>query len=199
MLVEAGRSPFEFLGGDMEALILQGKARGFFENRTITLTAGETAMYRLATQIPNGVIIGARGPHGVFAPDNELNNWFRKAYSERFGAAPTSFVQDGAGHPRAEGRDREGGGGKTDKPSDEAVIAAFEGLTYEGPRPGRHEARQGSSGNPIHRIRHLQIRSDNGPADHCGHRVVPAECVNPLRRVKSEEWIKGGFKGARCN
>ena len=78
-----------FWGGDMEAFILQGKARGVFENRTVILTAGETAMYRLASQIPNGVIIGARGPHGIFAPDNELNRWFRKAYSERFGAAPT--------------------------------------------------------------------------------------------------------------
>jgi len=27
----------------------------------------------------------------------------------------------------------------------------------------------------------------------------PAECVNPPEGVKSEEWIKGGFKGAKCN
>ena len=123
-----------FWGGDMEALILQGKARGFFENRTITLTAGETAMYRLATQIPNGVVIGARGPHGVFAPDNELNKWFRKAYSERFGAAPTypsyKMVQAILGLKAAV---EKAAAGKTDKPSDEAVIAAFEGSTYEGP------------------------------------------------------------------
>ena len=26
----------------------------------------------------------------------------------------------------------------------------------------------------------------------------PAECVNPPEGVKSEEWIKGGFKGAKC-
>jgi branched-chain amino acid transport system substrate-binding protein len=25
-----------------------------------------------------------------------------------------------------------------------------------------------------------------------------AECVNPPEGVKSEDWIKGGFKGAKC-
>jgi branched-chain amino acid transport system substrate-binding protein len=25
-----------------------------------------------------------------------------------------------------------------------------------------------------------------------------AECVNPPDGVKSEDWIKGGFKGAKC-
>jgi branched-chain amino acid transport system substrate-binding protein len=26
----------------------------------------------------------------------------------------------------------------------------------------------------------------------------PAECVNPPANVKSEDWIKGGFPGAKC-
>jgi branched-chain amino acid transport system substrate-binding protein len=26
----------------------------------------------------------------------------------------------------------------------------------------------------------------------------PAECVNPPAGVKSEEWIKAGFPGAKC-
>ena len=44
------------------------------------LTAGETAMHKLGDQIPDGTIIGARGPFGVFAPDTELQQWFREAY-----------------------------------------------------------------------------------------------------------------------
>ena len=74
-----------FWGGDLEAFVLQGKARGVFEGHTVILTAGEPAMFRMATQIPNGTVIGARGPHGLFAPDNALNKWLRAAYSERYG------------------------------------------------------------------------------------------------------------------
>ena len=28
--------------------------------------------------IPDGVIIGARGPHGDLSPDTELANWFKE-------------------------------------------------------------------------------------------------------------------------
>jgi branched-chain amino acid transport system substrate-binding protein len=190
-----------FWGGDMEALILQGKARGFFENRTITLTAGETAMYRLATQIPNGVVIGARGPHGVFAPDNELNKWFRKAYSERFGAPPTypsyKMVQAILGLKAAV---EKAAAGKTDKPSDEAVIAAFEGLTYEGPS-GQVAMRLGKGHQAIQSIAYGTYKFDPATGQPTIMDIVsyPAECVNPPEGVKSEEWIKGGFKGAKCN
>jgi len=27
----------------------------------------------------------------------------------------------------------------------------------------------------------------------------PAECVNPPANMKSEDWIKAGFPGAKCN
>ena len=105
-----------------------------FDNRSVILTAGETAMFRLATQIPDGVIIGARGPHGVFAPDNELNRWFRKAYSERYGAPPTypsyKMVQAILGLKSAV---EKAAAGKPERPSDDAVIAAFEDLTFESP------------------------------------------------------------------
>ena len=71
-----------FWGGDMEALVLQGAARGLFDKRAVVLTCGETGMFRLAQQMPEGAIIGGRGPYGVFAPQNALNAWFRKEYSQ---------------------------------------------------------------------------------------------------------------------
>ena len=58
-----------FWGGDMEALVIQGSARGVFERSKVVLTAGETAMHSLAKQIPDGTVIGARGPHGDLAPE----------------------------------------------------------------------------------------------------------------------------------
>ena len=77
-----------FWGGDLEAFVLQAAPRGLFKKSTVILTAGESAMYRLAKQLPDGTILGARGPHGVFAPDNELNRWFRKGLSGTLCRAP---------------------------------------------------------------------------------------------------------------
>ena len=190
-----------FWGGDMEAFILQGKARGVFNNRSVILTAGETAMYRLATQIPDGVIIGGRGPHGIFAPDNVLNKWFRKAYSERFGAAPTypsyKMVQAVLGLKTAV---EKAAAGQPRKPSDESVIAAFEGLTYEGPS-GRVEMKLGKGHQAIQSIAYGAYKLDRptGQPTIVDIASYAAECVNPPEGVKSEEWIKGGFKGATCN
>src|SRR5438067_4473129 len=77
-----------FWGGDLEAFVLQAAPRGLFKKSTVVLTAGETAMYRLGTQIPDGTVIGARGAHGVFAQENELNKWLRATYQERYGLPP---------------------------------------------------------------------------------------------------------------
>ena len=62
-----------FWGGDLEGLVLQGAPRGLFEKHKVMLSAGEPAINRLGTKIPDGTIIGARGPFGPFAPDTELS------------------------------------------------------------------------------------------------------------------------------
>ena len=187
-----------FWGGDMEAFVLQGKARGVFENRTVVLTAGETAMFRLATQIPNGILIGARGPHGVFAPDNELNRWFRKAYEERFGTPPTypsyKMVQAILGLKAAV---EKAAAGKSDKPSDDAVITAFEGLSFETPS-GTVDMKIGKGHQAIQPIAYGTFKLDAGRPALVDVTTYSAECVNPPEGVKSEDWIKGGFKGAKC-
>jgi branched-chain amino acid transport system substrate-binding protein len=189
-----------FWGGDMEAFVLQGKARGVFENRASILTAGETAMFRLASQMPEGSIIGARGPHGLFAPDNELNRWFRKAYMDRYGAPPTypsyKMVQAILGLKSAV---EKAAAGKPEKPSDEAVIAAFEGLSFETPS-GRVDMALGKGHQAIQPITYGTYKFDaaSGQPTFVDIKTYAAECVNPPDGVKSEEWIKGGFKGAKC-
>jgi branched-chain amino acid transport system substrate-binding protein len=189
-----------FWGGDMEAFILQGRARGVFENRSVILTAGETAMYRLATQIPNGVIIGGRGPHGPYAPDNELNRWFRKAYFERYGTPPTypsyKMAQAILGLKAAV---EKAAAGKPERPSDDAVIAAFEGLTYDSPS-GEVAMRLGKGHQAIQATAYGVFKHDSaaGQPQVTDVKFYAAECVNPPDGVKSEEWIKGGFKGAKC-
>ncbi len=99
------------------------------------MTAGETAVAQLGTQIPDGTVIGARGPFDMFAPDTELNRWFRKAYEERYAVAPSypayKMVQAILGVKAAWEKAQAANGGK--RPSQEQVIAAFENLTFEGP------------------------------------------------------------------
>ena len=77
-----------FWGGDLEGLVLQGAPRGLFQKHMVMLAAGEPAINRLGTRIPDGTIIGARGPFGPFAPDTELDKWFRGGFQERYRVPP---------------------------------------------------------------------------------------------------------------
>ncbi|MEK9753695.1 MAG: ABC transporter substrate-binding protein, partial [Rhodospirillaceae bacterium] len=71
-----------FWGGDLEAFIFQGVARGLFKQKKVVLTVGGTAAYRLGKKMPEGLILGARGPYGVLVKDRKtpLNEWFINAY-----------------------------------------------------------------------------------------------------------------------
>ena len=73
--------------GDLEAFVLQAVPRNLFRNSHLVLTAGEPEIRKLQDYIPDGTIIGARGPHSVFAPDNELNRWFNEYLRETVPAA----------------------------------------------------------------------------------------------------------------
>ena len=190
-----------FWGGDMEAFVLQARSRGLFENRRVVLTAGETGMYRLGAQMPDGVVIGGRGPHGIFARSSALNDWFRKAYAERYQAPPTypayKMVQAILGVKAA----YEKASGSTAKlPTDEQVIKAFEGLEYDTPS-GKVGMKLGKGHQAIQETAYGLFKFDKatGQATISDIRYYAAECVNPPEGAKSEEWIKSGFKGAKCN
>src|SRR5688572_2537954 len=77
-----------FWGGDLEGLVLQGAPRGLFQKRVVVLSAGEPAINRLGAKIPDGTIIGARGPFGPLAPDNDFNRWFKNTFNDRYGLPP---------------------------------------------------------------------------------------------------------------
>ncbi len=185
-----------FWGGDMEAFILQGSARGIFDRSKVVLTTGETAMHRLGAQMPDGTIIGARGPHGDLAPDSELNDWFRKAYFDRFGTLPTypsyKMAQALLGVKAAADK-----AGSADQ---EAVIGALKGLEWEGPSgmvsmalSNGHQAIQDTAYGTY------KYDKDSGKAMLVDIKRFNATCVNPPAGVTSIEWIEGGFQGANCN
>lgn len=184
-----------FWGGDMEAFIIQGSARGVFERSAVVLTTGETAMHRLGAQMPDGTVIGARGPHGDLAPASELNDWFRKAYFDRFGTLPTypsyKMAQALLGVKAAADK-----AGSADQ---DAVIGALRGLEWEGPSgkvtmalANGHQAIQDTAYGTY------KYDKDAGKAVLVDVVRFPAECVNPPAGTISIDWIKGGFEGAKC-
>jgi branched-chain amino acid transport system substrate-binding protein len=186
-------------GGDMEAFVLQGTARGAFDKRTLILTAGESAMHRLAGQIPDGTIIGARGPHGDFAPKSALNDWFRKAYEARFNTPPTypsyKMAQALFGLKAAT---EKAAGDQAARPTDEAIVKAFEGLTFTAPS-GEVHMKLGNGHQAIQEIAYGTFKRENGKATLVDVVRYPAECVNPPEGVKSMDWLTGGLKGAKCD
>jgi len=182
-----------FWGGDLDAFILQASPRGLFKKSTALLTAGETAMYKLAGQIPDGTIIGARGSHGVFAPDNELNRWLRATYQERYSVPPVypayHMAQAILGLKSAYEKAQGGGAGE---PSVDAIIASFENSSFETPS-GTIKMALGKGHQAIEETVYGVAKNSGGKLTFTHVKRFPAEKVNPPEGTKSADWIKAAF------
>jgi branched-chain amino acid transport system substrate-binding protein len=166
-----------------------------FKKSTVILTTGETAMYKLAAQIPDGVIIGARGPFGVFAPNNELNKWFSSNFTDRYNVPPNyaayQMTQSFLGVKTAWEKAQAANGGK--RPTPEQVIAAFEGITYESPG-GKVQMSLGKGHQAVMETAYGMTKKVGGKMTVEKVKRYPAEAVNPPEGIKSGDWIKNGFK-----
>jgi branched-chain amino acid transport system substrate-binding protein len=182
-------------GGDLEAFILQSAPRNLFKSSQVVFTTGETLIHRPQVQVPDGTVIGARGPHSVFAPDNALNRWFRSAYETRYGAAPPfssyHMVQAILGTKAAYERAKAAANGKA--PDLDQIAAAFEGLSFETPS-GTTKMALGKGHQGIQGTAYGMTRAVAGKVTVTNVRRYPAEEVNPPEGVKSEDWIRSGFK-----
>jgi branched-chain amino acid transport system substrate-binding protein len=189
-----------FWGGDMEAFTLQGSVRGVFKKSDVVLTTGETAMHRLGTQLPDGTILGGRGPFGNFAPESELNSWFRKQYFDRYNTWPTYPAYKAAtallGMKAAYEKAAKG----SMVPATDEVISALENLVFEGPG-GTVNMALANGHQAILDTAYGRYKYDKstGKASLTDVTRYKAECVNPPDGVKSLDWIRSGFKGAQCN
>lgn len=198
MLEKADVIHSSFWGGDMEGLVLQGAARGLFDDFPGVFTCGETGMFRLADQIAEGTIIGARGPFGVYAPKSPLNDWFRENFSARFGTPPTypayKMAQALMGLKAAADK---AAAGKGKKPSQDEIIAALTGLEFEGPA-GTVKMALGNGHQAVQDMYYGQYSKKDGKPMITNVKRYPADCVNPPDGVSSTEWIKNGLKQASC-
>jgi branched-chain amino acid transport system substrate-binding protein len=184
-----------FWNGDLEAFVLQAAPRGLFKQSTVVLTAGETAMYRLAGKIPDGTVLGARGPYGVMAPKSALNDWYREAFTDRYNNPPnyTSYQMTHAIMAAKLAWEKAMAANGGQKPTADQLAAAMRGMTYEGPG-GVHKFALNGGHQAVSETAYGQSKMVNGKMTLVNVKRFPAEQVMPPDGVKSSEWIASGFK-----
>jgi len=202
-------------GGDLEALMMQSVPRGLFRKSQLILVAGEPYLHRLGANMPDGTIVGARGTHGVFAPESGLNAWLKTIYKAKADHDPNypaysvalAFLGLKSAFEKAKieqlSKSIPMGANKGVKeemekaynlgPSDEQVIAAFEGLSFDSPS-GRATMSLGKGHQAVMGTAYGTTKLVNGKVTVTNIKRYPAEMVTPPDGVSSPEWIKGGMK-----
>ena len=187
-------------GGDLESFIFQSIGRGLPDRIPMVLTTGETVMFRLKDQMPDGAIMGARGPNGVLAHDTELNRWFQANFTDRYGTPPVYSAYHMAhailGLKSAFDKAAEAKGGQ---PTTDEVVVAFENLTFES-MGQTLEMALGNGHQAIGETAYGTFKFDQGANTPTIVDVVryPAACVNPPKDMTSTEWLEAGMPGAEC-
>ncbi len=190
-----------FWGADLEALILQGGGRGLFERSQVVLSAGEHVLHLIGDRMPDGTFLGARGPHGPFAPESEMNTWFHNTYTERWGHVPNQgaykYTMALLGLKTAYAKAEAVAGSA---PTPEQVMQALTYLEWDSPsgmvKMALADGHQAIQANAIGTSRYDEAE---------GRIVVDdvvyynAECVNPPPGIKAIDWIRQGFPDAKCN
>lgn len=179
-------------GGDLFDFVRESNRQSLFGKCTMLLTSGESGLYQIGDLLPEGTVIGARGPNGPLAPATDLKSWFEAAYAERFATRP---IYPAYGAARAflallAAVDRAGAGAV----SRDELAAALNGVTFEdfsGPvalslSGGRQAALPAVYG----RLSSASTRYEPVLEDIA---VVPAERVNPPDGWRSLDWIDAGF------
>lgn len=204
--------------GDLEAFVTQAAAHGLLEKTQLVLVAGEPSVHRLSGTIPDGTIVGARGTHGIFAPEGTLKSWLQDIYKTKTGedaSAPAysvalAFLGLKAAYERAKlarlqkaipmgankGVKEEMEKAYAAGPSQEDVIAAFEGLVFESPS-GRATMGLGGGHQAVMGTAYGRTKREKGRVSVIDIKTYPPERVQPPEGVSSVDWIKAGMKPGR--
>lgn len=189
--------------GDLESFIFQAKARGLFQKKKVLFQVGDTAVYRLGEQLPEGLIIGGRGPYGILVRDRKtvLNNWFIKTYHDRYGTYPTGPAYQYAQSVLATKIAYDKAGAKAGRfPTQDQVIEAYTGLEFESfsttVKLANAKGHQAVTENGFGISRYDRKKKEVVLTD---IKFYPPECVEAPPGVQSDTWIKEGMPGAKCN
>jgi branched-chain amino acid transport system substrate-binding protein len=191
-----------FWGGDLEAFIGQAGARGLFKRKLFVFTVGETVAYRLGKKFPEGIIVGTRGPYGMYVVDDPspLNQWFQKEFRKAYGMPPAQpSYQYAQGFLAAKYAYDKAAKAAGKFPTTDQVIAALTGATFP-TFVGNVEMALGKGHQGITDDMWGVTSWDKDRKEMVVKDVVKfsPKCVMPPAGVKGVDWIKGGMKGAKC-
>jgi branched-chain amino acid transport system substrate-binding protein len=123
-------------GGDLDTLVRQAGQRGLLKQTTFILAIDETSLQRLGKDVPEGLIVGARGDHWFLHPEMKNNadfKAFNDAFKARTGAWPIypayHMAQAFSALQGAYDKAIKAAGGKW--PTREQVIDAMSGLNFQ--------------------------------------------------------------------
>ncbi len=191
-----------FWGGDLEAFLMQATPRNVFASSRIMFANAEHVLPRLGKKIPNGLITGGRGAVGLIAPKNALSDWLKDAHLKKLHqpalqgpfriSQPILALKTAAEKAMAQNQGV--------KPTTDQIVAALENLSFEAPT-GTIRMALGNGHQAIQDAAVGVASWDDaaGAIKITDLRIFKAECVNPPPGVKSSEWIKAGFPGAKCD
>ena len=183
-----------FWGGDLEAFIFQGNARGLFKKKIGVFTVGGTAAYRLGKKLPDGLVLGARGPYGILV--SALNQWFVNTYKNLYGTYPSGpAYQYGQAILAAKiAYDKAGSDASNEALADALRSISFESFstTVDMALGGGHQAVT-ENGYGI-----TKYDAENGENVVTDVKFYPGSCIMPPEGQNSVDWIKSGMKGAKC-
>ena len=188
-------------GGDLQAFILQSGPRGMFKKSQVVLTAADHVLPGLGNKVPDGTIIGARGAYGLMAPPSPLNTWWWGLYSKANNVYPVqaSYRMAQALMGLKLAAEKAMVANKGQKPSMEQIMTALRGSEWMSPggkvRMALGNGQQGINGSAIGRTKWSEEKKMVLIED---IQYFDAECVNPPPNVKTEDWLKSGFAGAKC-
>lgn len=189
-------------GGDLQAFIMQSAPRGLFKRSQVVLSAGDHVLPSLGEKVPDGTILGARGAYGLMAPKSALNDWWWESYSKANNVypvqAPYRMAQALMGLKLAVEKAMAANGGK--KPTSEQLAAALKNSEWDSPA-GKIRMTLGGGNQAIQETAIGRTRWDAAKKMVMIEDIqrFPAECVNPPANMKSDDWLKAGFPGAKCN
>jgi branched-chain amino acid transport system substrate-binding protein len=178
-------------GGDLEAYILQAGPRGQLAKMPNIMITGETVIERLGKDLPDGTILGARGPNGAFAPANVLSKWFNKAYKDKYGISAvyasyhmaTAFLGVKTAYEKAQAAN------KVKEPSIDQIITSFENLKFESPA-GLVDMALGKGHQAVQHVPYGTVRKVDGKVTLINIKYYPPDQISPPDGMKSVDWIR---------
>lgn len=124
-------------GGDLDTFVRQANQRGLFANSQFVLPLAESSLERLGADLPEGVIVGARGDHYFLHPERRGDADFKaftEGFRQRTGAWPIysafHMAQAFAALEAVYSKATEANGGAW--PDHEQVREAMDGLEFRG-------------------------------------------------------------------